>query len=115
MNPNEKLLLAYVANLQVQIDLLDELRLEPYYKQKIKNISNSVLKEAETVINKLYENMNEEAELEYNKAVGISESFINAVRTCDLNILKELLEELVNGNVYATESEEVVNNLTKVK
>lgn len=92
----------FYANLQLTVDTMDRLKSTRLYNQKIKNLSNQLLRELEKLNDEFYENLSEDAEKQMHPVVNIIELFIDIVASSDVVRFKEFLEDYkVNKSGYA--------------
>ena len=109
MNTQQKIIIAYYAVTQMQIELIDELKGTTHYKQRIKSLSNQIQVENERIINDLYTRLNDDTEAYFNQTVGMIETMIDVIKTKDLNVFIALLSEYKDGNVgYLNDENEIV-------
>tara|TARA_R110000772_G_scaffold236163_1_gene347791 strand:- start:86 stop:442 length:357 start_codon:yes stop_codon:yes gene_type:complete len=118
MKPEIKLALAYFANTQMQIELIDELKMTRLYKHKIKNLSNQIQKENEILISNLFEGLNEDAEMYFHKSVEMVEILIDSIKNGKIEILIQLLKEYKEGNISIVDENKhskMLNQMDKLK
>lgn len=99
MKEEIKLAIAFYANTEMQIDLLESLKGTTLYNQRFKQLAKQLQKECERSIEKLFEGMDDETSTFFNQSVEMSEVFIKAIKKGDIAILIELMKEYSSGNI----------------
>jgi hypothetical protein len=71
------------------------------YRQKVKNISNKLIKELESDIDDLYsvDKMTDTAQVFFANTCDAVDTFISAVENSDIDLFITLLKEFRDGNI----------------
>jgi hypothetical protein len=100
-NKQLKMAMMYFASAQLQIQIIDSLKGTSMYRQKVKNISNKLIKELESDIDDLYsvDKMTDTAQVFFAKTCDAVDTFISAVENSDIDLFITLLKEFRDGNI----------------
>ena len=91
--------LVYVGASEVMRDLLDELKDTPFYKQKTKNLCNSLQKELLLQLEKTYKVIGEDLQKDHFKIVSAVEVFMDCVKGDNLEEFTAFCMEYKDGNI----------------
>lgn len=102
----------FYATLQIQAEMIDDLKGTSIYNQKYKNLSNQLLKMNEEYLDRLGKVIDqgedsEEVDIQYNNTVELVELFIKVLEKDVDQIMqfKEVIKEFLAGNTVMIDEE----------
>lgn len=115
MNDKTQIAMAFYANAQLQIELIDELKGTGLFNQRLKMLGNQILKENEKLIDGLYAHLEKDAEPYFNKSVDMVETFIDAIKKGHISTLIQLMKEYRDGNISVVDDSKHGKMLKQMK
>ena len=99
MKRTNKLAMIYYGLCAVMTEVMDGLEGTPFYRQKIKNLSNQLLKELEEKNAFIYDMIDEDTEKHYQSCCTIAENFAKAIGDKDIDLVYAVMKELNEGGI----------------
>lgn len=117
MNEQIKLAIAYYTNILVQQEIGDNLNTDQILQKRRRQLLKSLEYGMGKDIERFYEALNEDAELQLYKFSDLSRLFVNCVMKKDIDVFTELLNHFLSDQIAVVDEnkhKKIFNQLPKL-